>query len=89
MSILVSDTKEHTARVKREILSHLTTKEKYKIIEDEIVNILDKLSMHAPNMGYDLIFDTDGYFKIMDTYGKEIKKYKSFEKAINYLLLTT
>ncbi len=86
MSILVSDTKEHHAQVKREILSSLTTKEKYKIIGDEFENILDKLIMQAPNTAYELIFDFDGYFKIMDAYGKQIRRYKTFEKAIDFLL---
>lgn len=64
----------------------MTTKEKYKIIEDEMIYILDKLHIEAPNTGNILQFDIDGYFIISDCYNKTLKKYKTFEKAIDYLL---
>lgn len=45
------------------------------------------LQIVAPNSGYILLFDeNEGHWWIDDGYGKMVKKYKSFEKAIDYLL---
>lgn len=66
----------------------MTTRQKYKIIEDEFVDILDKLRMYSANTGDSLEFDIDGYWRIYHEYdGKTIKRYKKLENAINYLLL--
>lgn len=64
----------------------MTTKQKYKIIEDEFVDILDKLHIVEPNTGNVLQFDSNGYFTITEPYGKIIKRYKTLEKALYYML---
>lgn len=64
----------------------MTTKQKYKIIEDEFVDILDKLHIVEPNTGNILQFDSEGYFSITDPYGKRIKRYKTLERAMYYML---
>lgn len=58
----------------------------YKIIENEFIEIIDKLQIVAPNTGNVLVFDTDGWFLVSDAYGKTLKKYKTLEKAIDYML---
>jgi hypothetical protein len=66
----------------------ITYKQQWDIIGKEMANALDTLQIVAPNTGYILSYDSygpDSCFIIMDPYGKQLKKYKSFEKALNYL----
>jgi hypothetical protein len=49
--------------------------------------VLGSVYIVAPNTGNVLQFDLCGYFTISDCYGKTLKRYRTFEKAINYILL--
>ena len=66
---------------------NVTHKEKWKIIDNEFVDILGNLVITGRNTGNTLEFDMDGYYTITDPYGKRLKKYATLEKAIDWILL--
>ena len=65
---------------------NLSHNAKWKIIQEEFEEILGHIDIVSPNTGNVLNFDIDGYFKITDAYGKQLKRYSTFEKAIDYSL---
>lgn len=65
----------------------MITKKEWKLVDNAMQDVLDKLRIEAPNSGNILTFNIDGVWEITDSYGKIIKTYKVFENAIDYLLL--
>lgn len=65
----------------------LTTSQRFILAEEDAMEWLGSLLITAPNTMNTMCFSIDGFFEVCDCYGKVIKKYKTFEKAIDYLLL--
>jgi hypothetical protein len=65
----------------------MITKKEWKLVDTAMQDVLCTLRIESPNTGNMLEFDIDGYWRIFDSYGKTIKRYKVFENAVDYLLL--
>lgn len=65
----------------------MTIKKQWGLVDLTMQDILGNLRLEGSNNGLVLEFDINGYWRIYNSqYGKTIKKYSTFRRAINYLL---